>query len=339
MTPTQRAVRVRTSAGSGLPRRATGARLPVGALGALLWLLLTLSVASAAGGDLGDAALACPFGQTTRLHGHTAPGSGLLVHFNGVTVGGGSSGADGAWAIPLTVRERAGVYPVAVTSRHDGGLVATFTCYVNVPLGATPTGTPTPRPTAQPPSPVPTSTGTAPAVAAPNSPTGSPTSTVASVAPSPSVTTLAGMDSPTATRPATAEPLPVIPTPATPTPEPLPPAEGAVVLVTVQADNPDDPELFEYALLENGSAAPQSLAGWRLVHAGSGESYAFPQIIISAGEQFVIWSGAREDDLAAGRLYWPPPASRWAAGDTAELHDASGYVVSSLVVSPPEIEE
>lgn len=339
MTPTQRAVRVGISVGSRLPPRTRGSRLPASVLNTVLCLLLTLSVASAAGSDPEGEVLACPSGQTTLLHGHTAPGSGLLVDFNGATVGGGSSGADGVWAIPLTVRERAGVYPVAVTSRQDGGLVATFTCYVDVPLGATPTSTPTPRPIAQPPSLVPTSTETARAAAPPSSPTGSPTSTAARVSPSPSATALAGVEPPTATQPATAEPPPTTPTPATPTSEPPPPAEGAVVLVSVQADDPNDPALFEYAVLENRSPAPQSLANWRLVHTGSGERYAFPTITIPAGEQLVIWSGDGEDDLAAGTLYWPPPASRWAVDDTAELHDASGHVVSSLVVSPPEIEE
>ena len=111
------------------------------------------------------------------------------------------------------------------------------------------------------------------------------------------------------------------------------------MLVTVQADDPEDPELFEYALLENTSSEPQSLAGWRLVHTGSGESHAFPECTIPAGEQLVIWSGDGEDDLATGTLYWPPPESRWAAGDIAELRDAGGHVVSSLVVSPPEEDE
>jgi hypothetical protein len=111
------------------------------------------------------------------------------------------------------------------------------------------------------------------------------------------------------------------------------------VLVTVQADDVNDPELFEYALVENTSSEPQSLAGWRLVHADSGESYTFPEVSIPAGELLVIWSGDGEDDSATGTLYWPPTASRWAAGDTAELRDAEGHIVSSLVVSPPEIEE
>lgn len=111
------------------------------------------------------------------------------------------------------------------------------------------------------------------------------------------------------------------------------------MLVTVQADDPDDPELFEYTLLENTSSEPQSLAGWRLVHTGSGECYTFPEVTIPVGELLVIWSGDGEDDSASGTLYWPPTASRWAADDTAELRDASGQVVSSLVVSPPEIEE
>lgn len=111
------------------------------------------------------------------------------------------------------------------------------------------------------------------------------------------------------------------------------------MLVTVQADDSDDPELFEYALVENTSSEPQSLAGWRLVHTGSAESYTFPEVTVPAGELLVIWSGDGEDDPATGTLYWPPTASRWTVGDTAELRDTSGLVVSSLVVSPPEIEE
>lgn len=108
------------------------------------------------------------------------------------------------------------------------------------------------------------------------------------------------------------------------------------MLVSVQADDPDDPELFEYALLENTSSEPQSLTGWRLVHAGSGEGYTFPEVAIPAGELLVIWSGDGEDDPTTSTLYWPPPASRWAVGDAAELRDADGHVVSSLVVSLPE---
>lgn len=108
------------------------------------------------------------------------------------------------------------------------------------------------------------------------------------------------------------------------------------MLVTVQADDPEDPELFEYALLENTSSEPQSLAGWRLVHTGSGEGYTFPEISIPAGELLVIWSGDGEDDPATSTRYWPPQESRWAVGDTAELLDAGGHVVSSLVVSLPE---
>lgn len=104
----------------------------------------------------------------------------------------------------------------------------------------------------------------------------------------------------------------------------------------MQADDPEEPELFEYALLENTSSEPQSLAGWRLVHAGSGESYTFPEGTIPAGELLVIWSGDGEDDPVTGTRYWPPPESRWAAGDTAELRDAGDHVVSSLVVSSSE---
>lgn len=316
------------------PRWRCGSPRGAGITCYLLSIVLVLAGASAVSGAAAPAALACPSGQTTWLRGSATPGVGLLAHFSGATVGGGSSGPEGTWAIPITVRERAGMYPVAVTNRKDGSLIAAFTCYVDVPLGATPTSTPTLRPSASPPPPVPSSTATAETT--PNAPAGSPTATAASASPSPPAAVTTSLEPPTVTQPATAASPSATPTPATPTSEPPPPAQGAVVLVTVQADDPDDLELFEYALLENTSSEPQSLAGWRLVHAGSGESYAFPEVTIPAGELLVIWSGDGEDDLATSTRYWPPPASRWAVGDIAELRDAGGHVVSSLVVSPSE---
>jgi len=106
-------------------------------------------------------------------------------------------------------------------------------------------------------------------------------------------------------------------------------------IVAVQPDDPDDPELFEYVLLENQSPVPQTLAGWRLVHQASGEYYALPVITLRADEQLVVWSGEGEDDQMTGARFWPAPAGRWTAGDTAALHTPDGQIVSTLLVTAP----
>jgi hypothetical protein len=106
-----------------------------------------------------------------------------------------------------------------------------------------------------------------------------------------------------------------------------------VAVVAAQADDPNEPELFEYVILENQSSAPQTLAGWRLVHAASGEAYTFPPVTLGAGEQLVVWSGEGEDDLLVGTLFWAATAGRWAEGDSAELRNPNNVIVSSLTVS------
>jgi hypothetical protein len=116
----------------------------------------------------------------------------------------------------------------------------------------------------------------------------------------------------------------------------VPTGEALVALVAAQADDPGDAQLYEYVILENQSAQPQALIGWRLAHPATGETYAFSEVTLLAGEQLVLWSGAGEDDLSTGTFFWPTTAGRWAAGDTAELFDAGGHVVSSLVVPPPD---
>lgn len=278
--------------------------------------------------DTGDIplSLACPSGQVTWLEGRAAPGRALLVRFAGFAVGGGSSDAGGGWRIPLRVSASAGIYPVAVVEREGGELVAAFTCYVDLPVGATPTGTPTRRPTLQPPERSTSATATAqpsntalptptavvlPATAAP------PTATASGPSPSPTSVGITPTSPSATATPSAAEP-------------------PAVALVTAQADDPRDPELFEYVILENHSPNPLELAGWRLVHHITAEAYVFPAITLLPNEQLVIWSGAGEDEPNTGSLFWPATTGRWAAGDTAELHNPAGQVISVLLVVPPE---
>lgn len=320
--------------GRGCTRQRTGPRTPWFALGvgALLSLLLVLAATRAGAVGVPDAqALACPSGQVTWLRGATTPGRALLAVFAGVPVGGGSAGADGTWAIPITVRERPGSYPVAVQDRRDGTVVATFTCFVDLPIGAAPTATPTapPTPTAAPLS-----------ATATSRPPSSPTRTVADTT---SPTTLPPRGSPDLSPSATTIPpateTPATETPATPSPTPTesssPVGEAPpLVLAAVEADDPEEPGLAEYVIVENTSLEPAALAGWRLVHAERGEAFAFPARSLPAGELLVIWSDTGVDDPAAGRLYWPTARPRWTSGQTVELFDPSGRRVGALVVEP-----
>ena len=304
--------------------------------GSLLALIAGLTVLGghvAASDDRGGpSSLACPAGQVTWLTGAAAPGQSLLARFDGTTVGGGSAGADGAWHIPLTVDVPAGIYPVTVIDRQDHSQVAAFICYVDVPVGATPTGTPTQKPTAH----LIRRTPSAIATARPTTPI-APTSTAASAVVAEATATTTRVSS-AATPSATAVTAPTTATPTTPTAtrRATPTSQILVALVAARADDPDDPELFEYVILENQSSEAQELTGWRLVHATTGESYTFPAITLHADEQLVIWSGQGEDDPTTGALFWPASVGRWAGGAVAELCSPGGQIVSTLTIAAPE---
>lgn len=297
-------------------------------------LLLLVGRAAASGNGQPPSPLACPAGEVTWLAGTASPGSALLVRFADAVVGGGSAGSDGRWRIPLSVEASVGIYPVTVAEREGGTLIATFTCYVGVPVGATPTGTPTRRPTERPTATHPSATVTPQPSSASTTP-----STMALSATTSETTALPPSTTPGAPTPmATYIPPPPTATIATSTPTStaVPTGEALVALVAAQADEPGDSELYEYIIVENQSLQPQALSGWRLAHQATGEAYPFPDVTLLPGEQLVVWSGAGEDDLSTGTFYWPTTAGHWAVGDIAELFDASGHVVSSLVMPPPD---
>jgi hypothetical protein len=306
---------------------------PLLALGAALLLALWLA-GSPAGAAASPSELACPSGQTVWLRGAAAPGVALLARFSGRDVGGRVSGADGSWAIPITVRERPGVYPVVVVGRQGGEVIAAFTCFVELPVGATATPTATVR-----------VQGTAAAITPSNLPA-STTPAATTEPPPPPPTTPAALITPSAT----AEPEATLPPTATsttaprattdPTPSPTAPTTAStLILAAVQPDNPSEPGLFEYVIVENASSAAQPLVGWRLTHRETGASYYFPELTLPAGELLVVWSGDGQDDPDTGALYWPSEGGRWSPGQTAELHAPDGRIVGTLVVPPQDTSE
>jgi hypothetical protein len=293
----------------------------------LISLLLLSGQVGAGGAGAHPTPLTCPAQQVTWLHGTATPGQALLMRFANTVVGGGRVTAAGQWRIPLIVDAPAGIYPVTVVERTSGDLVAAFTCYVDLPVGTTPTGTPTRRPSQPPATPHPSATATP-------RPTNTPTRTPTPMSPTstPTLTPLPTL-APSATN-AGATPT-TVPTPSVP----AVPEQPAVVLVLVYADDPDDPELFEYVILENRSATMQSLTDWQLIHQPTSDRYTFPVVTLPPGEQLVVWSGAGLDDPAIGTFFWPASTGRWAVGDTAELATPAGQVVSTLQVSLPVADE
>lgn len=302
--------------------------LPVAPLALLAALLLLTSRAGASDRAPAPAPLACPTGGVTWLEGTATPGRALIARFAGTPVGGGSADARGAWRIPLVVNAPAGIYPVAVVERGDGSLVATFTCFVDLPVGATLTSTPTPRPT-EPPALAPSAhaTATSPTTLAPTD-AGDASAEGERAAPTPS---LVETSSPVPSESGVTDPAPTAGTPTE-----LPDDEAIVVLAAALADDPSELALREYVVVENWSPTPQLLAGWQLVHQATGERFVFPAVTLLADEPLLVCSGTGQDDLASGTLFWPAADSRWTPGDTAELHRPDGTLVSALLVPAAE---
>lgn len=299
--------------------------------GLLIGLLLLSGQMGAGSAGAHPTPLACPTQQVTWLQGTATPGQALLVRFADTVVGGGRVTTGGQWRIPLTVDAPTGIYPVMVVERTSGELIAAFTCYVDLPVGATSTATPTRRPSQPTTTPQPSVTATITMITT-NTPTltATPTSLTRTSTP-----TLTPLPTPVPSATTTIATPTTVPTPSAPTA----PEQPAVVLVLVYADDPDDPELFEYVILENRSAAMQELTDWHLIHHPSGERYTFPAVTLPVGEQLVVWSGAGVDDPAIGTFFWPASTGRWKVDDTAELATPDGQIVSTLQVSLPTADE
>lgn len=316
-----------------------GRRLILLATSLLLAVLLSGIVESRASTGSTPLTLACPSEQPTWLRGQAPPGSALIARFGAAAVGGGSAGPDGSWAIPLTVQERPGIYPLVVEDRQDGHTVAAFTCYVDVPIGAAPTGTPTARPAGSPSAGSPSSSSPAPAAET--------TPTPATITPTEQKAPRTATSTPSSSGGSPAHEVDVAPSEsATPvpvesaTPAPTgttsrsPDAQAAIAILAAQPHDPAAPELFEYVLLENLLPVSQDLTGWSLTHGATGERYTLPELLVPAGGLVAIWSGGGVDDPETGTLYWPATQGRWSEGHVAELRTPDGRLASALTVSP-----
>lgn len=92
----------------------------------------------------------------------------------------------------------------------------------------------------------------------------------------------------------------------------------------------------EFMVVTNTGDANADLTGWQIVsvrHGDEYQSYTFPQgYILPAGVTVRVYSGPGAGDAAAadGGLFWTEDRMWNDEGDTAELYDADGELVSNL---------
>ncbi len=277
--------------------------------------------------------LPCPNGQTVFLEGQSAPREALLVFLRGRAVGGGLSGADGRFRLPLRAQERAGVYPVEVRLRSSRALVANFTCFVDVSLegGLTPTAT-LGAPSAAPP--VGRVTPTAPtARVAPTTGAATPTATVTAT-----VASGGGGSNPVATNTsvATVTATTSVTTTATVTTTTTTVPANSVEINDIVLRDPAFPnESEEYVQIRNAGETPVNLAGWRLLNAtrpGQVQAYTFPSFNLGVDVTVAVFSAVGDDELDVGDFYWDQTVTIWQVGDRAELRDPQNNLVATLIV-------
>ncbi len=270
--------------------------------------------------------LACPNGLTVFLEGNGPPRTALLIFLEDRPVGGGSTGANGEYRLPLTLRERPGIYNVAVRTRSERTEVGQFSCYVDIPLNTPPTATPEIVVTSGLP-------------AAPSTPTATPdpalitpTATAASVPGGSTATATTGTGYPPPSANATATPT----TTPTPTNEPDEAADETldIVDITLRESNQAGNPRAEFVSIDNGSNFTINLVGWQLVNTTRADqlTYTFPSYAFGAGLVAVVFSGQGADDLNEGEFYWGQSGNIWSIGDVAELRDNTGQVISSYMV-------
>ncbi len=272
--------------------------------------------------------LSCPNGQTVLLQGRAPPAEPLLIVLAGRPVGGGVSDRGGVYSLPLRARERPGTYPVEVQLRSTRAVVGRFTCFVDTPVGSTPTASPTSPPPAPDRPVTPTTPLTPPVATATLPPAGATTSVVvvptATSAPTGSVT-------PAPTTTAGASPT-VSPTTgaATPTPRPNDVQIDEIVLRDATAPS----QRREYVEIRNASARPINIRGWQVRNVTRGSEippFVFPDYVIEPAQSIGVFSAVGNNDLVSGDFFWNR-TEIWRVGDRAELRDTNDRLISFLIV-------
>jgi hypothetical protein len=266
--------------------------------------------------------LACPNGLTVFLEGVGPPRTALLVFLGDRAVGGGATDGRGAYRLPITLRERPGIYPIDVRTRAERADVGRFTCYVDVPFATQPTPTPEIVVTVAPPQ-------------EPQAPPSEPGTQT--VTPTPTVTPISGTDpAPTAPNGNGGNPTATVTNTPTPTRAVPPGNDNDIVITGITRREPNqalDPRA-EFVTIRNAGSGPVDLTDWQLVNTSRTDqlTYTFPEFTLDAGLTLTLYSGAGTDDPEDNSFFWGQAGNIWSSGQVAELRTAEGQRIDSFPV-------
>ncbi|MCG8351507.1 MAG: lamin tail domain-containing protein [Chloroflexales bacterium] len=265
--------------------------------------------------------LLCPTGQTVWLEGSSPAYESVLVYLNRQAVGGGSADGEGFWRVPLKTNERPGIYPIEVQSRSSRKVLARFTCFVDVPLDATPVSTDPSRPT------------TATTRTATTRPATTPTRTVAAATTGTTTNgtaTAARTTTPRATAARTTTPTAT----ATAGPTPTQITINDILIIGAGADERQDfPSNPGFVDIENRSAQDIVMTGWTLRNSSKTNSpiFTFPEYTLKSGEVVTVWTDT--DDNTVIDLFWNLDEPVWDVGNVALLRDSQERQISNCIVT------
>jgi hypothetical protein len=269
--------------------------------------------------------LLCPSGQTVWLEGSAPAYESVLVYLDRRPVGGSSADAEGFWRVPLKTYERPGIYPVEVQSRSSRKVLARFTCFVDVPLGATPVS---PDPS------LPTTATTRTAATQPaTTPTRTVTITTTGTTTTPTTVTVTRTGTVTVTTTGTTTRATTTAT-ATAGSTPTRVANDAIVITGAVADDRQNFSQFPgFVDIDNYSTQDIVLTGWTLRNSSKTNSpiFTFPEFTLRAGDFVTIWS--YDDANNSENLFWGLDAPLWDVGNVASLRDAQGREISTCIVT------
>jgi hypothetical protein len=288
------------------------------------------------------------------LEGKGTPGDALLAYLEQRAVGGGGVDGSGNWRIPLRMQEEAGIYPLEVRVRGTKTIVARFNCYVDQPIGSTPTPTPTANPTGQRATLAPTTPAATTATTATPNRTISPTPTLNGTAGNGSTTTPTSTFTPTVTgtpptatptvtgTPPTATPT-TTGTPATATPTGTGTNGSANARCNVQRGQVDfdiilapdleaDPPDYGTAVIMNISQREVQIEGCVLANksVSNRPTFTFPRFSIAPGNSVTVLLGvgeSKDDFLFSGR-----DEIIWDNDDTVVLRTPQGTEIADIEV-------
>lgn len=159
------------------------------------------------------------------------------------------------------------------------------------------------------------------------------TAAAAQAANAPTAPTLAPVTTPTAAPPTVAPtPQPTPPPTAAPTVAPTAPPPLATANLVITQLNYDGvvprTEADEYVQITSRGGAGQAMSGWRIVSVRAGQTYAFPNMTIAAGQTCRVYTNEIHPEWCS--LSWGRGSAVWNnAGDRANLVDPAGHVVST----------